>query len=140
MSNELPHSVLKSIIWGDDMGLGEPDIDDEAPSPMEQFVHRAQVAAALEKSSGVSVVLDLPVPDADDADTDDGAYWKAPRVLRYQPDACAKASRASDERFARLTVMIQRIFGSEHAEEADEAVAICKRARDEERAAMIASL
>lgn len=138
MSHEpLPLSTIKSIIWGDGMDLdAKPDLDEQA-DPMAAFILQNQVRAALEKSSGTSAVLDMSV-ESGDVD-EDAPLYKMPRIVRYDPGALAKASRTSDERFARLTVQLQRFFG-DHTEECDEAIEICKRAREEARAEAIAAV
>ena len=82
MNEPLPISTLKSIIFGDN---DEPTEDlDAMPDPMQDFIHRNQVAAALKSSSGASVVLDLPLPPNDEMDCEENSpYYKLPQVVRH---------------------------------------------------------
>lgn len=139
MSKSLPSSFWKSTLFGDNMGLDDgPNVDlDEQSHPVEKIWQRGPIEAALKSASGASVVLDLPLPASDGVDAD-GEFWKAPKIVRYDPGALAKASRASDERFARLTAIIQNFFGN-HTDLAEEAVATCRKAREDARAEVVAN-
>ncbi len=82
MNGELPTSVLKSIIWGDDLELDDSDPDNE-PNPFEQLEHDGAVRAALGKSNGASVVLDLALPPESDVDDDSTSpFYKSPVIIR----------------------------------------------------------
>jgi len=82
MNGELPISTLRQIIWGENEELDKVDLDAQ-PNPMDAFVHRAQVNAALAKSStGTSVVLDLSVP-SDDVDSEENSpMYKTPKIVK----------------------------------------------------------
>jgi hypothetical protein len=82
MNGELPISTLRQIIWGDNEELDKVDLDAQ-PNPMDAFVHRAQVNAALAKSStGTSVVLDMSVP-SDDVDSEvNSPMYKIPKIVK----------------------------------------------------------
>jgi hypothetical protein len=132
--SDLPISTIKSMVFGDNMNLGEPEVDDDAPNPMAEFMHRAQVAAAVKSAGGTSVLLDLPVPDLNnDVDEEGGEFWRAPKVIKYQPN------KTSGTKFIELLALIRKVFASDE-ELMAEAVEIVTRARDEERAATIADI
>ena len=80
MNGELPTSVLKSIIWSDDLELDNSDPDNE-PNPFEQLKHDGAVRAALGKSNGASALLDLSVPEGD-VDSNDAPLYKSPMIVR----------------------------------------------------------
>jgi hypothetical protein len=131
--SELPVSTIRGIVWGDNMDLDKAEDVDAMPDPMQDFIHRNQVAAALGKSSGTSVVLDMSVP-SDDVDSDDNSeFWKAPRVVRYNPNA-----KTSDDKFIKLLGLLRNFFGKDHPEELAEGIEICERARSDARDEMIA--
>jgi hypothetical protein len=82
MNGELPTSVLKSIIWGDDLELDDSDPENE-PNPFEQLEHDGAVRAALGKSNGASVVLDLALPPESDVDDDSTSpFYKSPVIVQ----------------------------------------------------------
>jgi hypothetical protein len=130
--SDLPISTIKSMVFGDNMNLGEPEVDDDAPNPMAEFMHRAQVAAAVKSAGGTSALLDLPVPDLDEVDVD-GPFWKAPRVIRYNSDALKKATRAGDAKFVKLLGLLRNFCGDNHPEEYAEMVETVTKARDDAR-------
>jgi hypothetical protein len=83
MNGELPTNVLKSIIWGDDMGLNEATDLDEQVDPMQSFILRNQVNAVVKSASGASVVLDLPLPPSDDVDSEENSpFYKLPQIVK----------------------------------------------------------
>jgi hypothetical protein len=116
------------------MNLDEPDIDDAAPNPMEQFIHRAQVAAAVKSAGGASVVLDMPLPPQNDVDDDSAGFWKAPRVIKYQPKASSGTTK-----FDELVALIRKVFDG-HEEECQEVIQIVTEARDQARAEVLARI
>jgi hypothetical protein len=70
-----------------------PDgIEDDVPTIVEKIWQATSVNAAVKSSSGVSVVLDLPMPPADDVDTE-GEFYKLPTIVKTDP---ALASVLSD--------------------------------------------
>lgn len=127
---ELPVNVLKQIIFGDDLDKST-DLDEQA-DPMAGFILRNQVQSAVKSTGGASIVLDLPVPGADDVD-DDGEMWKAPRVVRYDPGALAKSSST---KFVEVLAMIRKVFASDD-ELMGDAVETVTRIRDEVRSEVI---
>jgi len=77
---ELPINVIKQIVFGDDLDLDESGDVDELPNPFERLKHEGAVRAALGKSNGASVVLDLSVPEGD-VDDDSSPCYKSPVIL-----------------------------------------------------------
>src|SRR5580700_6167302 len=79
--SELPISTLKSIIFGDDLvELDKSDPDGDSNADIKKFLHDAEVANKVGKSSGATVLLDMSVPDGD-VDTGDEPLYKSPRVI-----------------------------------------------------------
>jgi hypothetical protein len=72
--------VFKSYGPQDDV----PDLsDDDIPTIVEQIRHNGAVRAALGKSNGASVVLDLPLPPECDVDDDSTSpFYKSPVIIR----------------------------------------------------------
>jgi hypothetical protein len=136
MSDALPTSVLKSVIWGDDMGLNEVTDLDEQADPMTGFILRNQVQAAVKSAGGATVVLDLPVPNLDDdVDDDTGGLWKSPRIVHGVSGALKKSSGT---KFVELLATIRKHFDG-HDDEMAEAVELVTKIRQEVRARAIAA-
>jgi hypothetical protein len=82
MNGELPTSVLKSIVWGDDLELDNSDPDNE-PNPFEKLKHDGAVRAALGKSAeSISVDLGWVLPPTSDVDDADGEFEKSSTIVR----------------------------------------------------------
>jgi hypothetical protein len=136
MSDALPTSVLKSVIWGDDMGLNEAADLDEQADPMTGFILHNQVQAAVKSAGDASIVLDLPVPDLDDdVDDDTGGLWKSPRIVHGVSGALKKSSGT---KFAELLATIRKHFDG-HDDEMAEAVELVTKIREEARARAISA-
>jgi hypothetical protein len=129
--SDLPVSFLKSAIFGDNMGLGEPDVDDDA-DPFEKLKRDGAVRAALGKSDQrPNLILDMSVPQSD-VDEDCLELYKTPTII-------PALRKPSDQGFVKAIATIRRVFAG-HDEEMNEAIEIVTRMRDEERAAMIAQI
>jgi hypothetical protein len=113
-----------------------PDLtDDEAIDPVAKIWQAAPVNAALGKSSGASVVLDLSVPEGD-VDSDDAPLYKAPRIVLGVSNALL---RTGDEKFVKVIATIRRVFAG-HEEEMAEALEIVTRIRSDARNEAIAQI
>jgi hypothetical protein len=134
MSDALPTSVLKSVIWGDDMGLNEVTDLDEQADPMTGFILHNQVQAAIGKSSDVAIVLDMALPEGD-VDSDEPVYYKTPRIIHGVSGALR---RTSDAAFVRVLAKVRSVFDG-HPEEMDAAVELVTKIRQEARARAIAA-
>jgi len=135
MSDALPTSVLKSVIWGDDMGLNEAADLDEQADPMTGFILHNQVQAAVKSAGDASIVLDLPLPPADDVDSDDAPLYKAPKVIHGVSGALRKTSDAA---FVRVLAKVRSVFDG-HPEEYEQAIECVTRIRNEARSRAIAA-
>jgi hypothetical protein len=130
---ELPISTLRQIIWGDDFELDKSTDLDEQADPMQSFILRNQVRAALGKSvNRTSVILNMSIPQGD-VDGDEPLY-KAPMVLRNT----SSYQERSDERFQKVSAKIRAVFGPDHPEEIEEALAQVQKMRADARAEAIA--
>jgi len=104
MNGELPTSVLKSIIWGDDLELNNSDPDNE-PNPFETLKHDGAVRAALGKSNGASCVLDLALPPKSDVD-DDGELYKSPTIVETASARADRSSKRTRPAIAKTTTRV----------------------------------
>ena len=130
--SDLPVGFLTKVIFGDNMNLDESSVDvDEAPDPMQAFIHRNQVQAAVKSAGGATVVLDLPVPNLDDdVDDDTGGLWKSPRIVHGVSGALKKSSGT---KFVELLATIRKHFDG-HDDEMATAIECVTKIRDEVRA------
>lgn len=138
MSEPLPISTLKQIIWGDGgfepLDKSDPDTPDENPFP--EIILKNQVAAALGKSDQrPSVVLDMSVPQSD-VDEDSFELYKTPRIVQGVSGALKKTS---GKKFVELLALVRKVFDG-HEEEMHEAIETVTRMRDDERNAMLAQI
>ena len=79
---------------------------------VEKIWQRGPIEAALKSASGASVVAGPAIAGKRRR----RCGWRilgGTKNRGYDPGALAKASRASDERFARLTAIIQNFFGND---------------------------
>ncbi|MFZ0520336.1 MAG: hypothetical protein WAL95_04900 [Candidatus Acidiferrales bacterium] len=135
MSDGLPISTIRNIVYGDDgFDFDKCDPDADSNADIKKQFHDAEVSNKI-GNGGPSCIIDLPLPDADDVDVD-GAYWKAPRVVRYNPDALRKSS---GKKFVELLALVRKTFDG-HPEEYDECVEIVTKARDQARAEALARI
>ena len=83
-----------------------PDLgDDDVPSVADQVWQAGPIRAALKSSSGASVVLDLPLPPADDVD-DDGEFYKLPMVVKAEPAGSSTLGKRARPAIAKTTIRV----------------------------------
>ena len=113
-----------------------PDLgDDDVPSVVDEIWRRGPINAALKSAGDASIVLDLPLPPADDVDSDDAPLYKAPKVIHGVSGALRKTSDAA---FVRVLAKVRSVFDG-HPEEYEAAVELVTRIREEARARAIAA-
>jgi hypothetical protein len=120
--------VITAVYGGDPVlalnGGEKMDMGDENPfSPVAKAFDRARFNHALDKTKAASI---------DGWDEESGTAAPAPKPSK-------DFVTASDERFKKVSARIREIFGPEHMEEAEEAIALAKKVRDEARAEKIAT-
>jgi|GEM_PF-5426461 len=125
MSNPTDWIIL--AVYGDtdikralNSGEGLADDDDNPISPVKKAMDAARLAVALGKSTK-NLDWDEEIGDAP------------------APKATNNFVKSSDERFKKTAARIRELFGPEHLELAEEAIALAEKVRGEAIAEVIAS-
>jgi hypothetical protein len=114
---KLPDSWMIIAIYGDG---DEPSTipDDAFDNPLGKLIEQNQLKAALGKGA-IDPEWDEPIGASPVTKSDD-------------------LTPTSDARFEKVTEKVRKIFGPDHADEAEEAIALARKIRDEARAEVLA--